>query len=85
MISARLYVGTVIGVLLVWMLTIVFPRYDWRDQSQGPQFAPNFVRIDRWTGRAEQGFWVSGQWMARSLACQHPTGDLAEICHQSGL
>lgn len=50
------------GVVSIGLLAhAAFPRYDWRDPGGPDRFA--YIRVDRWTGRAEWGlFRNTGEW-----------------------
>jgi hypothetical protein len=46
----------ILAVVLAICLHALVPRYEWRG-SPAPR-----VRIDRWTGQAQVGRYVAGQW-----------------------
>jgi len=57
------------ALVLAVLLHALLPRYEWRDP--GGDDVSIYVRIDRWTGRAEMGAFfnkdrqhTSGRWMS---------------------
>lgn len=52
------YIGLLLAIALA-VAALAWPRYEWRDPGGA---ADLFVRIDRWTGRAELGTFRYGGW-----------------------
>jgi hypothetical protein len=50
-------------VTLAIVFHALFPRYEWRDVRGVP-----IMRVDRWTGHAEIGRFVDGQWQRNAVA-----------------